>query len=146
MNIYIGADHAGFKLKESMKEYLRSIHVLYTDLGNTKYEAHDDYPVFAMKVAKAAAKGKTFGILFCGSAQGMSIAANKIRGVRAVAVNSVEDAKFTRLHNDANVLCLSGWNTNKELAKKLIKTFLTTKFSNVKRHKRRVEMIKRLEK
>lgn len=145
MKIYIGADHAGFKLKEAMKKYLLRLGHGFEDLGNRKYEEHDDYPVFAAAVGKTVAKTKSIGILFCGSSQGMSIAANKIKGVRAVAVNNVVDAKFTRLHNDANVLCLSGWNTSTATAQKIIKTWLTTKFSDVARHRRRVEMIKRLE-
>src|SRR5690349_50691 len=110
--IYIGADHAGFKLKESMKKYLDSLGVEYLDMGASKLNKNDDYPVYAVKVGVRVASSNSIGILFCGSSQGMAIAANKIEGIRAVAVNNVKDAQLTRLHNDANVLCLSGWNTS----------------------------------
>ncbi len=146
MKIYIGADHAGFKLKEAMKPLLKQMGFDFEDLGNTKYVEHDDYPIFAFKVAKAVAKTKSFGILFCGSSQGVCIAANKVKGIRAVAVNTVKDAYFSRIHNDANVLCLSGWNIKKTLAEKIIKTWLTTLFSNEERHKRRIQMITNHEK
>ena len=145
MVIYIGSDHAGFKLKESMKRYLDSLGIDYEDLGAHKFVKTDDYPVYAAKVSRKVASSHSFGILFCGSSQGMSIAANKIKGIRAVAVNNVKDAELTRLHNNANVLCLSGWNTKKTLVEKIIKTFLFTMFSNEERHKRRIKEIQRLE-
>lgn len=143
--IYIGADHAGFKLKESAKKFLDSLGIEYEDCGALKLNKNDDYPVYAAKVAKNVSKSKSFGILFCGSSQGICIAANKIKGIRAVAVNNVKDAQLTRLHNDANVLCLSGWNTSKSNAEKIIKTFLFTMFSGEERHKRRINQIMRLE-
>ena len=143
--IYIGADHAGFKLKESVKKFLSSLGVDYRDCGALKLNKNDDYPVFAAKVSKNVAKSKSFGILFCGSSQGICIAANKIKGIRAVAVNNVEDARMTRLHNDANVLCLSGWNISNSNAEKIIETFLFTMFSGEERHKRRIKQIMRLE-
>ncbi|HME87427.1 MAG TPA: RpiB/LacA/LacB family sugar-phosphate isomerase, partial [Candidatus Nanoarchaeia archaeon] len=115
------------------------------DCGASKLNKNDDYPVFAAKVAKNVSKHKSFGILFCGSSQGICIAANKVKGVRAVAVNSVKDAQLTRLHNDANVLCLSGWNTSKSNAEKIIKAFLFTLFSHEERHRRRIQQIMRLE-
>ncbi|MBN2421223.1 RpiB/LacA/LacB family sugar-phosphate isomerase [Candidatus Woesearchaeota archaeon] len=145
MTIYIGSDHAGFKLKEAMKHYLKEIGVQYQDLGDSRYNKNDDYPIYAEKVAKAAAKNKSFGILFCGTAQGMCIAANKIKGIRAVVVHDLDDARITRTHNDANILCLSGEKTSKELSKKIIKTFLFTMFSGEERHKRRLKQISRLE-
>jgi ribose 5-phosphate isomerase B len=143
--VYLGSDHAGFKLKNAVKRYLDSLGVVYEDLGNTRYQEHDDYPIYAAKVARKVAKEKTHGILFCGSAEGMCIAANKIRGIRAVAVNNVRDAYYTRIHNDANILCLSGWNTKRPLAEKIIKTFLFTLFSNEERHKRRIKQISALQ-
>ncbi|MBW3021066.1 RpiB/LacA/LacB family sugar-phosphate isomerase, partial [Candidatus Woesearchaeota archaeon] len=81
-------------------------------------------------------------ILLCGSSHGMCIAANKTKGIRAVSVNNVKDAKLTRLHNDANVLCLSGWNTSRRKSIKILKTWLNTNFSNEERHKRRIAKIK----
>jgi ribose 5-phosphate isomerase B len=153
MTIYIGSDHAGFKLKESMKKFLTGIGVDFEDTGNKKYDKNDDYPVFAAKLARKVANSGSLGVLFCGSSFGMCIAANKIKGIRAVSVNNVADAKLARLHNDANVLCLSGGGTldklspglKPEFAKKIIKAFLFTLFSKEERHKRRINEIKRLE-
>lgn len=146
MKVFIGSDHAGFKLKEAMKLYLKEIGVQFEDLGNLKLDKNDDYPVYAFKVGRAAVKNKALGILFCGSSHGVCIAANKVKGVRAAAVNNITDAVLTREHNDANVLCLSGWNTPKELAQKIIKTWLFTMFVKEVQHIRRINLIKRYEK
>jgi ribose 5-phosphate isomerase B len=143
--IYVGSDHAGFRLKESMKRYLDSLGVSYEDLGAHRLNKSDDYPIYAAKVARKVSHTHSMGILFCGSSQGVSIAANKIKGIRAVAVNSVKDAQLTRLHNDANILCLSGWNTSRATAEKIIKAFLFTLFSGEERHKRRIKQIAQLE-
>ena len=146
MKVYIGSDHAGFKLKEAIKPFFRSLGVDIEDLGAHKLVKTDDYPIYAFKVAEKAAKNKSFGVLFCGSSHGVSIAANKVRGIRAVAVNEVKDAILTREHNDANVLCLSGWNTPKKTAEKIIRTFLFTMFTNEERHKKRINEITKYEK
>ncbi len=153
MKIYLGSDHAGFRLKESIKKFLIKNGFDFEDLGAFKLNKSDDYPIYAAKVARKVAETKSFGILFCGSAQGMCIAANKIKGIRAVAISSVEDARLTRLHNDANVLCLAGGgmigkrrkSIHPNLAQKITKAFLTTMFSNEERHIRRINEIKRLE-
>ncbi len=137
MKVYIGSDHAGFKLKQAVKKFLKCI-----DLGALKYDKNDNYPVFALKVARKVAKTNSKGILICGSGHGVCMAANKVKGIRAAAVNNAFDAKLVRQHNDANVLCLSGWKTSPSKAKKIIKVFLNTKFSNKARHKRRIKMIK----
>lgn len=149
--IYLGADHAGFKLKEQIKKYLEKScpreggegYKIF-DCGALKYNKKDDYPDFAEKVAKKVAKDG-WGILVCGSSHGVCIAANKLKGARAVAVSNVQDAKLTREHNDANILCLSGWNLTLEKAKKIINIWLKTEFSKEKRHKRRIEKIKKIE-
>ncbi|MEM4263337.1 MAG: ribose 5-phosphate isomerase B [Candidatus Woesearchaeota archaeon] len=143
MKIYLGADHAGFKLKEAVKNYLKKEKHDITDKGNTKLVMTDDYPDYAYKVAKAVAesKGKAMGILFCGSSHGICIAANKVKGIRAVAVANERDAKLTREHNDANVLCLSGWNTPPAKAKKIIRVWLKTEFTYEPRHVRRIKKI-----
>ncbi len=141
--IYVGADHAGFALKEKMKVFLKKLNYKVVDKGNLVYDKNDDYPDFALKVAKAVGKNK--GILFCGSAEGMCIAANKVKGIRAVAVGNINLAKKTRTHNDANILCLSGWYIKPDLAKKIIKTWLGTRFSKAKRHVRRLNKIKKIE-
>src|SRR3989338_9164341 len=109
MNIYLGTDHAGFKLKEKIKRWLDAQNIAYEDLGNTIYDKKDDYPIYAERVAHAVAKGKSLGILVCGSAQGVSIAANKVPKIRAVVPFSVKEAKLSREHEDANIICLSGW-------------------------------------
>jgi ribose 5-phosphate isomerase B len=131
--LYVGADHAGYKLKQKIKKTYKLI-----DIGNKKYEPNDDYPDFAARLAKKVVKNKTKGILFCGSAEGMCIAANKIKGIRAVAVWTIRDAKKSRQHNDANILCLSGKNLSFMKTKKIIKAWLKTPFSQAERHKRRI--------
>ena len=142
--LYLGSDHAGFMLKERIKQFLKG-KVKFIDLGNKYYDPADDYVDFAVKVAKKINKNNK-GILFCGSSLGMCIAANKIRGVRAVSVHTIQEAEYSRLHNDANVLCLSGWNLSFGHSKKIIKTWLTTPFSKADRHIRRISKIKNLEK
>lgn len=143
--IYLGADHAGFALKEKVKEWLKLKKVAFEDLGNLTYNKDDDYPDFAEKVAKRVAKENSKGLLFCGSSEGICIAANKIRGVRAVAPSTIKLTELSRAHNDANVLCLSGWYTHLSLGKKIISKFLSTPFSREIRHVRRLNKIKRLE-
>ena len=144
--ICIGADHAGFKLKEQIKKYLLSLNFGLKDLGAFKFNKNDDYTDFGYKVAKAVAKNKNSkGILICGSSFGICIVANKVRGIRAVSIDNVKDAKLSRQHNDANVLCLSGWNLKLDLAKQIIKSWLSTPFSKVSRHQRRVRQIKKIE-
>ncbi len=163
MEVYLGADHAGFKLKEQIKKYLKDSGYKIFDLGAKKFIKDDDYPDYARRVALKVAPASyrtneassgsglqvalngDFGILFCGSGQGVCIAANKVKGVRAVAISNPREAKITREHNDANVLCLSGWEISFDKAKKIIDTFLKTLFSKEKRHVRRVEKIQRME-
>jgi ribose 5-phosphate isomerase B len=150
--IYLGSDHAGFKLKEKVKQWLDKEKIVYEDLGNNKFDINDDYPDYAVKVARKVSKNKSKGILLCGSAEGMCIAANKNKGIRAVNPSNAILARLSREHNDANVICLSGGGTLKPIeglsflkTKKLIKIFLNTKFSKAKRHTRRLNKIKRLE-
>jgi len=145
--IFLGSDHAGFKLKQKVIKYLsKKLNVDFLDLGNTKYQKNDDYPDYAFKVGKAVAKNKgSTGILICGSSQGVAIASNKIKEIRATPVFNSKQAKQVREHNDANVLCLSGWQTKEKDAEKIINTFLKTRFSKASRHKRRINKIKRLE-
>lgn len=145
--LYLGADHAGFKLKEQIKKYLQSQKVKFNDLGNLKLDKNDDYPDFGFKVAKAVAKDQgSRGILICGTSFGVCIVANKVKGIRAVSIDNVKDAKLSRQHNDANVLCLSGWDLKLPLAQKIIKVWLDTEFSGASRHKRRLNKIVKIEK
>ncbi|MEK6939194.1 MAG: RpiB/LacA/LacB family sugar-phosphate isomerase [Nanoarchaeota archaeon] len=143
--IYIGADHAGFSLKEKIKKWLEHKHVSYVDLGNKKLDPKDDYPDFAIALAKKVVADKSLGILACGSAQGMCIAANKIKGARAVIPYSLREARLSKEHNNANIICLSGWFTHLHKSKRMIEVFLTTPFSQEPRHIRRLGKIKRLE-
>lgn len=143
--IYLGADHAGFALKEKIKKWLTKKKLVVIDLGNKKLNPKDDYPDYAIKVAKAVAKDQTLGILLCGSAQGVCIAANKIKGIRAVAPYNPAEAVLSRKHEDANIICLSGWFFTLMKAKKMVDLFLNTPFSGEKRHVRRINKIKKLE-
>ena len=144
--VYLGADHAGFKLKEQIKKYFQTQKIKFIDLGNFELDKNDDYPEFGFKVANAVAKNtQNRGILICGSSFGVCIVANKVKGIRAVSVCSIKDAKLSREHNDANVLCLSGWDLNLEIAKKIVNIWLKTKFSKARRHLRRLAMIKKYE-
>jgi len=140
MRIRIGSDHAGFTLKESVKAHLLSQGHDVTDEGPPT-EDSVDYPVYAGKVARAVAAGDAdFGILLCGTGLGMEIAANKVRGIRAVQVSDPEFAKMARAHNNANVLTLAGRYTDEPTADKIVDTFLATPFEGG-RHERRVDLI-----
>lgn len=143
--IYLGADHRGFELKEKIKKWFTKKKILFVDLGDTKLRPADDYPQYAAKVAKAVIKDKSIGILICGSAQGVCIAANKIKGIRAVVPFNPKDAVMSRKDEDANILCLSGIFFTLMNAKKMIRLFLNTPFSGEARHVRRINEIKKLE-
>ncbi len=142
--IIIGSDHAGYKLKELIKNYLNEIGEKYVDVG-TDSEESCDYPIFAEKAAKKVLSTEnTKGILVCGSGIGVSIAANKIKGIRAALCMNSELAEMSRRHNDANILCLGARYIDFETAKKIIKIFLSTEFEGG-RHERRVQEIKDIE-
>ncbi len=140
--IYLGADHAGFALKEAIKSQSakRKAQSLM-DLSPNKIEG-DDYPLAAKKVAMAVLQDKdALGILFCGTGHGMDIAANRYPGVRAIVARTEKDAKLAREENHANILVLGGWMTKPAMAKKIIAAFLKTKPSKEKRHVRRVKQL-----
>ncbi|MBI5216103.1 MAG: ribose 5-phosphate isomerase B [Ignavibacteriae bacterium] len=138
--IALGADHAGFEFKEKVKELLISLDYEFIDFGTHSTESVD-YPDFAHKVASGVSSGKfETGILVCGTGIGMCIVANKHENVRAAVVESVDAARFTRLHNDANILCLGSRIIPWERAIEIIKTFLTTDFEGG-RHQKRIEKI-----
>ena len=137
--IAIGSDHAGFPLKESIKAYLIKNGVDFIDLG-TDSEESCDYPVFADAVCKAITQGGCrLGILCCGTGIGMSMAANKHKGIRAAVCSDYFSAKYTRMHNDANILCLGARVVGSGLAEELVGIFLTTDFEGGK-HKKRIDM------
>ena len=150
--IYLGADHRGFELKEKAKQWLTELGYQFKDCGAFEYNKGDDYPDFAKAVAEevvgtAGDTENNRGILFCGSGIGVCIAANKIKGVRAGTAASAEQVKASVNDEDLNVLCLSAdYLQNADItAKEIIKTFLTTKFSEEERHVRRINKIKQLE-
>ena len=138
--IILGADHAGFELKEKIKALLTRMGKDFDDLGTHSIEKVD-YPVYAKKVAEKVAGKKAMGILVCGSGIGMCIAANKTKGVRAAMVNDAETARLAREHNNANILCLGSRTAPADNYEDLVKTFLQTKFSKEKRHHQRVREI-----
>ncbi len=145
-HIYLGADHAGWKLKEATKKELTAQGFRVTDLGNVVYDEKDDYPDFGYAVARAVSRDpKTRGIVLCGNAQGICIVANKVKGIRAVTGFSTYAAKTSRTDDDANVLCLPGRVLSTAQAKKIIQVWLATPFSGAARHKRRLEKIRRME-
>ena len=139
MIIAIASDHAGYAMKEQIKEYLKTKGIEYKDYG-TDSEASVDYPVYAKLVANAVASGEfKKGILVCGTGIGMSIAANKVKGVRSASIMNEYSAEMSRCHNDLNVLCLGGRVLGIEMAKRITDIFLDTEFEGGK-HERRVNM------
>lgn len=142
--IAIGCDHGGFEMKNELVDYLKEQGFEVGDLGI--YERVSvDYPVIAQKVALAVSSGEyPLGILVCGTGIGMSLAANKVKGIRAAACSEVYSAKFTRLHNNANILCLGGRVIGPETAKIMVDAFVNTEFEGG-RHQRRVDMIDAIE-
>ncbi len=144
MKIAIGSDHAGFSLKESLKNYLTAEGYEVADMGtNDTQSCH--YPLFAGAVCDEVISGRAErGILVCGTGIGMSMAANKIKGIRAAAVSDCFTAEATRMHNDANVICLGERTLGPGLANKIAKAFIDTPFEGG-RHQTRVDMIMALE-
>lgn len=144
MRIQMGSDHAGFELKELVKERLIGAGHDVDDLGTDSKESVD-YPLYAGKVARGVARGEAeLGILVCGTGLGMAITANKVRGVRAVPAVEPYQAELGRRHNDANVLTLSGRHTEPAKAFEIVDKFLSTEFEGG-RHERRVNEIRDIE-
>lgn len=140
-HIVIGADHAGFALKEKIKQALASEHVDVRDMTPVFVDG-DDYPKVGFDVARAVAKSpKARGVLVCGSGVGMTIAANRVKGARAFDARTVGETILAREHNDVNVIALSGWKIDVKTAISLINAFLKTPFSKATRHKRRVKQL-----
>lgn len=138
LKLAIGADHAGFEYKEVLKEFLNEYEV--TDFGTHSPDSVD-YPDFAHPVASAVEKGEAdFGILVCGSAQGVAITANKHQGIRAAVAWLTDIAQLSRQHNNANVICIPARFVSTDLAKEMVTTFLATPFEGG-RHANRVNKI-----
>ncbi len=139
--IAIGSDHGGFELKEVIKKHLMKQGYDVKDEGCSSLDSCD-YPVYGRKVAKEVASGNcTLGIVICTTGIGISIAANKVEGVRAALCSEPLSAKMARLHNDANVLAMGAGLIGKNLAIEITNTFLETPFSNEVRHSNRIRQI-----
>ncbi len=145
MKVAIGSDHAGYKIKEDIKEVMDELGVEYEDVG-CNCEDSVDYPDYALPVAEKVSKGEVDrGILICGTGIGMSITANKVKGVRCALVHDLFSAKVTRLHNDSNILAMGERIVGPGIAKEIAKVWLQTEFEGG-RHERRVNKIKDVEK
>jgi ribose 5-phosphate isomerase B len=144
LRIAVGSDHAGFHLKESVRDYLKKKGYEVEDLGTDSTESVD-YPDYAAKVARrVAAKQADFGVLMCGTGLGVAIAANKVHGVRAAPCNDTLSAQLARAHNNANVLTMGGRLMDAATAEKILDTWLATAFLGG-RHARRVDKITALD-
>ena len=139
MKIALAADHGGYALKEEVKKHLKGDYEVI-DLG-TFSEESVDYPVYGKACAEMVAAGEAdYGIVCCGTGIGISIAANKVKGIRCALCTSVEMANMTRRHNNANMLAMGGRTTDTELALQMVDTFLNTEFEGG-RHQRRIDML-----
>lgn len=141
LKISIGNDHAGCKLKESLKTYLEEQGHEVIDEGAGPEQSTAAYPIYGQAVGRRVASGQAdFGIAICGSGVGISIAANKIKGVRAALVSEASSAKLSRLHNDCNVVALGARLIGDLMAKEIVDSFLTTQYEGG-RHQSRVDML-----
>lgn len=139
--IAIGSDHGGIKLKETVINYLKEKGLEYKDFGTYTTDSCD-YPVFGKAVANSvASKESEKGIVICTTGIGISITANKVKGVRCALCSDSLSAKMTRLHNDANVLAMGAGIVGDNLALEIVETFLNTEFSGEERHQRRIDLI-----
>ncbi|MGD9955600.1 MAG: ribose-5-phosphate isomerase [Candidatus Nanopelagicales bacterium] len=142
MRVHLGSDHAGFELKAVLAEHLRASGHDVVDHGADTYEALDDYPPFCVAAAQAVVDDSgSLGIVIGGSGNGEQIAANKVQGVRAALVWSVEIAELARQHNNANVMGIGARQHDEETAKRLVDAFLATPFSGDERHQRRIDLL-----
>lgn len=144
MKVALASDHAGYNLKEEIKKYLEQQKIEYVDYGTNSSESVD-YPDFAYPACLSVKHHETdYGILVCYTGIGMSMTANKVKGIRAALVSNIDAGKLTRMHNNANVLCLSQKDLEVNLAKEIVKVFLNTPFEGG-RHLRRVNKIMEIE-
>ncbi len=144
MKIALGCDHGGFELKEAVRQYLVGKGVACKDFGTYSTESVDYAPI-AAKAARCVAAGEAdYGILVCSTGIGVSIAANKVKGIRAAVCTNAHCAEMTRRHNNANILCMGGQVVDKETALQLVDIFLSTGFDGG-RHERRIGQIAQIE-
>ncbi len=142
MKIYIASDHAAFNEKNALLDYLKKNKHEIIDLGTHNAES-THYPEWARKLVDKVLSERTMGILLCGSGIGVSMVANRFKGIRAALCRDEDDAKMSRLHNDANVLCLSGRKTSQDMINKISNVFLATPFEGG-RHQTRVDLFNNL--
>ncbi len=147
MRIAIGADHGGYPLNERVIEELRACGNEITDFGTHDGERSDDYPDYAREVGQSLQRNEAdIGILICGSGVGASVAANKLRGVRAALCGDTYSARQSREHDDCNVLCLGARVSGAELALEIVRAFVAARFTGEERHRRRLAKIEEMEK
>jgi len=145
--LFIASDHAGYQLKNTIDWYIKNeLHLETQDLGSQEYDANDDYPDYAIPLAKKVTETQGRGIVVCGSGIGVCIAANKIAGIRCGIGYNPEVAESMMAHNNTNVLALAGGALSENHAKLIVKTWLTSNFTNEERHVRRLGKIAELEK
>jgi ribose 5-phosphate isomerase B len=146
MRVAIGADHGGFELKQRLVEVLRDAGDEVLDLGAHSVESGDDYPDYARAVSRAVVEGKAErGVLVCGSGAGASIAANKIRGIRAALAHDTYTAHQMVEHDNANVCCLGARVIGPEMAAEIVRVFVGARFSGEERHVRRLAKVAEME-
>ncbi|MDD4938430.1 MAG: RpiB/LacA/LacB family sugar-phosphate isomerase [Candidatus Shapirobacteria bacterium] len=144
--IFIGSDHAGLNLKKEVINYFKKTKISFKDMGAYKYNKNDDYPDYAFKVAKNVSKGLGTGILICKMSGGMVIAANKVKGIRALNCNNSKEVKFAKQHNNANILVLAAAKIkNKNKLKSILDSWFKTRLSIQSRHIRRINKILKYE-
>lgn len=144
--VYLGADHAGFDMKNIIKEHLESRGHVVDDLGAHQLDPHDDYPAYAAAVAEAVREHPgSFGVLSCGNAEGVCIAANKFDGIRAGLGFSVDAAQTMRNDDDANILCVPGRLAVVDDPLRIVDAFVNTPFSGEARHERRIAQVNGIE-
>ena len=144
MKVAIGCDHGGFALKEAVRAYLEQNHIEYKDFGAYSEESVDYAPIAAQAARYVASGQADRGVLICSTGIGISIAANKVKGIRAALCTNEFCAEMTRRHNDANILCMGGKVVDPETGVKLLEIFLKTEFEGG-RHQRRIDQIAQIE-
>jgi ribose 5-phosphate isomerase B len=147
MKIFLGTDHNGFHIKNSIRDYLQRAGYDVSDDSDARLDPEDDFPVFAARVAKdvlGSDDNEAMGILLCGSGQGMCMAANRYRGIRACLGYDVTSIRSSRVDDDANVLCIPADTVDKDHLNVLVETFLNTKFAAAPRFSRRIQEMDQL--